>query len=159
MAAAARAHPAGRYAVASAADLPLEDGTVDVAVDVFGPVMAEELARVVRPGGLVVAAHPGPEHLEDLRTLVYDNPRPHVVKSPLRAATAWFVETGTASIRFPVVVTDVEQLGDLFAMTPYRWHAPHDIHARLAAAVAPRFETGADVQVTTYRRIARSPSG
>jgi hypothetical protein len=55
-------------------------------------------------------------------------------------------------------VTDTAQLDDLFAMTPYRWHAPPDIHERLAAAVSPRFETLVDVRVTTYRR-APTPLG
>jgi 23S rRNA (guanine745-N1)-methyltransferase len=152
VAAAARAHPAGWYAVASAAELPLQDAAVDAALVVFGPVMAAELARVVRPGGVVVAAHPGPQHLEELRTFVYAEARPHEVKPPLREATQWFVDEGSVVVQFPLVVTDRAQLDDLFAMTPYRWHAPPDIHERLAAAVSPRFETLADVRVTTYRR-------
>jgi len=153
VAAAARAHPGGWYAVASATDLPLQDGAVDVALNVFGPVAAEELARVVRPGGAVVTAHPGEAHLEALRSMVYPQARPHTVKPPLRNAGEWFTQTGSMSVTFGVVVTDVAGLRDLFAMTPYRWQAPPDIDARLAAAVAPRFETVADVRVTTYRRL------
>ena len=153
VAAAARAHSGGWYAVASAADLPLQDAAVDVALNVFGPVAAEELARVVRPGGAVVTAHPGAAHLEGLRSMVYTQARPHAVKPPLRGAGEWFTQTGSMSVTFGVVVTDVAGLRDLFAMTPYRWHAPPDIDARIAAAVAPRFETVADVRVTTYRRL------
>jgi 23S rRNA (guanine745-N1)-methyltransferase len=152
VAAAARSHPDGCYAVASAADVPLAEACVDAVVNVFGPVMAAELARVVRPGGVVVAAHPGPDHLEELRRLVYAEARPHEVKSPLRSAREWFVELGSEAIVFPVVVTDPSNLEDLFAMTPYRWHAPPDIKDRLAAAASSRFETVADVRVTAYRR-------
>lgn len=152
VAAAARAHSGGWYAVASAAGLPLPDAAIDVALNVFGPVAAGELARVVRPGGAVVTAHPGAAHLEGLRSLVYTQARPHEVKPPLRDADEWFTQTGSMSITFDVVVTDVAGLRDLFAMTPYRWHAPPDIDVRIAAAVTPRFETVADVRVTTYRR-------
>jgi 23S rRNA (guanine745-N1)-methyltransferase len=152
VAAAARAHSDGWYAVASAASLPLRDAAVDVALNVFGPIAAAELARVVRPGGAVVTAHPAAAHLEGLRSLVYPQARPHEVKPPLRDAGEWFAETGSMLITFDVVVTDVAGLRDLFAMTPYRWHAPPDIDVRIAAAVAPRFETVADVRVTTYRR-------
>ncbi|MGO9196378.1 MAG: putative RNA methyltransferase [Acidimicrobiales bacterium] len=155
VAAAARADPDGWYAVASAADLPLEDGTVDVALNVFGPVAPAELARVVRHGGAVVAAYPGPSHLEDLRTLVYEDARPHEVKPPLRHAAEWFTEVSSVSVRYPIVVTDPARLDDLFAMTPYRWHAPADMRERLVAAASPSFETIADVRVTTYRRTAR----
>lgn len=153
VACAARAHPAGLYAVASAADLPLRGSVVDVAMSVFGPIIPDELARVVRPGGVVVAAHPGAAHLEGLRSMVYPRARPHEVKPPLRGAGEWFAQIGSMSVTFPVTVTDVAGLRDLFAMTPYRWHAPPDIDDRIAAAVSPRFETRADVWITTCRRM------
>jgi len=149
---AARRHPSGCYAVASAVDLPVADGAVDLAVLVFGPVFPTELARVVRAGGGVVAVHPGPRHLESLRALVYAEPHPHEVKAPLRTAPEEFAKRGAEPVRFPVVVRDVELLRALFAMTPYRWHAPPDIGARLDAAAAGGFETQADVVVTSYRR-------
>jgi 23S rRNA (guanine745-N1)-methyltransferase len=152
VAAAARAHRAGWYAVASAADLPLDDTAVDVALNVFGPVAGAELGRAIRSGGAAVTAHPGPDHLEGLRLLVYPDARQHEVKPPLRAASDWFTQTDSLSVTFPVVATDKASLRDLFAMTPYRWHAPRDIEERIAAAVSPRFETVADLRITVYRR-------
>ena len=157
VAAAARSDPDGSYAVASASDLPLQDGSVDVAVNVFGPVIPGELARVVRPGGTVVAAFPGAGHLDQLRSMVYSDARPHQVKPPLRDAGEWFVQTAAMSVTFTLAFTDAAALRDLFAMTPYRWHAPADMDDRIAAAVSPRFETLADIEVATYcRRGARS---
>jgi 23S rRNA (guanine745-N1)-methyltransferase len=152
---AARNHREGWYAVASAGDLPVPPSTVDVALDVFGPVVAAELARVVRTDGTVIAVHPGPRHLASLRALVYADPHPHEVKPPLRGEPDWFETTGWEAVTFPVVVSDASVLADLFAMTPYRWHAPPDIGARLAAAAADGFATDADVIVTTYRRTGR----
>lgn len=146
---AARAHPSGFYAVASAADLPLADRAVDVALDVFGPVIPDELARVVRPAGLVVAAHPGPRHLAALRRLVYAEARPHEVKDPLRTAGEHFTRIGSETVRFGIVTADAQ---DLWAMTPYRWHAPPDIEARLVEASAHGFRTEVDVVVAAYRR-------
>jgi 23S rRNA (guanine745-N1)-methyltransferase len=148
VAAAARTHRSVWYAVASAADLPLDDAAVDVALNVFSPVAVAELARVVRLGGAVVAAHPGPAHLEGLRFLVYPDARPHQVKPPLRDAGEWFTQTDSLSITFPLAATDTAGLHDLFAMTPYRWHAPRDIDERIAAAVSPQFETVADLRIT-----------
>jgi len=149
---AAAAHGGGWYAVASAADLPLADASVDVAVDIFGPVMADELARVVRPGGTVVAVHPGSRHLGALRALVYAESRPHEVKDPLRAASAWFAPAGSATATFPLMIDDADALVDLFTMTPYRWHAPPDIEDRLRAAAGAGFETEVDVVLTSYVR-------
>jgi 23S rRNA (guanine745-N1)-methyltransferase len=152
VAAAARSDPGRSYAVASAYDLPLHDASVDVAVTVFGPVVAGELARVVREGGAVVAAFPRASHLEQLRSMVYRDPRPHHVKPPLRNAAEWFVETGSRSVTFTIPVTDAAAVRDLVAMTPYRWLAPPDIDDRIAAAISPGFEILADIQVATYRR-------
>jgi 23S rRNA (guanine745-N1)-methyltransferase len=150
--AAAHAHPQGWYAVANATALPLPDGSIDAVVNIFGPVFARELARVVRPGGAVVMAHPGPHHLAALRALVYESPRPHQVKPPLRGAADWFEEVGSVPVRFPVEVEGPGAAADLFAMTPYRWHGPRDIGERLAEAGRQRLTTEVDARVTTYRR-------
>ena len=154
---AARLHPAGWYAVGSAGDLPLPPAAVDVAMGVFGPVLPDELARVVRAGGAVILAHPGAGHLASLRQLVYDDPRPHEVKDPLRDAGELFAPVGTMTVTFPIALTDGGQLNDLFAMTPYRWHAPPDIVERLAteAGRPGGFETEVDVIVSSYRRTGR----
>jgi 23S rRNA (guanine745-N1)-methyltransferase len=152
VAVAARSHPAGWYAVGTANALPLHEHSVDAAVSIFSPTFAEELARVVRPGGVVVTAGPGPGPLATLRALVYERARPHEVKPPLRGAEEWFDEIGSVTLRFPLVVTDIAALRDLFAMTPYRWHAPRDIEERLTEATRRPFASSADVRVTTYRR-------
>jgi 23S rRNA (guanine745-N1)-methyltransferase len=151
VAAASRAHPGGTYAVASAADLPLADGVVDVTMAVFAPVVPAELARVIRPGGTAVVAHPGPLHLDGLRRLVYPDARAHRAKSPLGDESALFTEISSTSVQFRVVAAVPQSLRDLFAMTPYRWHAPADIDARLAEAAWRRFETYADIRLTCYR--------
>lgn len=151
VASAARAHREGWYAVASAADIPLGDACIDLALNVFGPVAPAELARVVRPGGWVLAAHPAAEHLAEVRALVYDQARPHEVKAPLRNS-ADFAQVGAARVTFTITVAGAEQLQDLFAMTPYRWHARPDIYDRLSAAARPTFTTTADVQLTLYQR-------
>ncbi len=153
---AARADPHGWYAVATAGDLPVCSAAVDVVLDVFGPLLAAELARVVRPGGTVIAAHPGPRHLASLRALVYAEARPHEVKTPLRDAPDWFETTGSETVTFPLVIADAGVLADLFAMTPYRWHAPPDIAARLTDAAVGGFATDVDVIITTCRRTPRS---
>ncbi len=67
---AARAHP--RIA-AIACDvwhqIPLQDATVDLALNVFAPRNPEELARVLRPGGTLIVVTPASEHLAELAEL------------------------------------------------------------------------------------------
>ena len=156
VATAARGHRSGWYAVASAGDTPMARAAVDVALNVFGPVMPEELARVVHPGGAAVIAHPGPRHLEALRAMVYADPRDHAVKDPLRGGREWFDEAGRVTVTFPITIDDGATLRDLFAMTPYRWHAPPDIGARLDRAAHDGFRTDVDVVISSYTRRSAS---
>jgi 23S rRNA (guanine745-N1)-methyltransferase len=46
-------------------------------VRIYAPCNAEELARVVKPGGWVITATPGPRHLMELKGLIYDEVRLH----------------------------------------------------------------------------------
>jgi len=153
---AARADPEGWYAVANAADVPVPDESVDLLLNVFGPIVPNELARIVRRDGIVVAAHPGPRHLDALRTLVFaKNTGQQPAKPPLRNAEEWFMEVGRVSIGFPLTIPDESVLGDLFAMTPYQWHAPTNIGDRLTALASSGREILADIQVTVYKRTGR----
>ncbi len=53
----------------------------DAVVRIYAPCNAEELARVVRPGGWVITATPGPRHLLELKGLIYDEVRLHELKT------------------------------------------------------------------------------
>ena len=65
---AARRWPASTFAVADLwADWPARDVAVDLVVSIFAPKNFPETARVLRPGGWLALAYPGPEHLIELR--------------------------------------------------------------------------------------------
>ena len=49
------------------AEWPVNDATVDLVVSIFAPKNFREMARVLRPGGCLALAYPGPEHLIELR--------------------------------------------------------------------------------------------
>ena len=69
--------PAGQLCVASSQRLPFEDASLDAIVRIYAPCNAVELARVVRPGGWVITATPGPRHPMELKGLIYDEVRLH----------------------------------------------------------------------------------
>jgi 23S rRNA (guanine745-N1)-methyltransferase len=146
------------YAIASAFDIPVADGSIAALVSVFGPVAPDEYARVAAPGAVVVAAHPGPDHLDALRALVYDTPHPHDVKAPLRNDARWSV-LDEHRVRYRLTLTSGGEVAQLLAMTPYRWHAPRDIDERIAGHIDSHsgFSTTADVVVTRYGSVEPNP--
>lgn len=70
---AARRCPAGEFAVGTVYHLPVADASVDVLVDCFSPLAAEEFARVLKPGGVFLYVVPGPRHLWELKEILYEN--------------------------------------------------------------------------------------
>src|SRR5205807_1251711 len=105
------------YAVADAFGLPVEDGSLDVVLSVFGPVVSAEAERVLAPGGVVIAVGPGPLHLIELKQLLMDHPSPH----PLRGPTGFerhFRGVARWRVSFQVQIAQ-QHLGPLATMTPY----------------------------------------
>jgi len=49
--------------------IPLRDGSVDLALNVFAPRNGSELARVLAPGGTLIVVTPSPDHLRELAGL------------------------------------------------------------------------------------------
>ena len=126
---AAKALPTGRYAVASSFSQPVGDGWADLLLNIFSPFAREEFFRVLRPGGRLIYAVPGPDHLYEMKAVLYEKP----YKNPdQQVEYPGFNPVGertvTGKLRVPA-----EQLEALFAMTPYYWRTPADGAARLAA--------------------------
>lgn len=69
--AAAKRYSQVKFCVASSHRLPFADASMDAVIRIYAPCKAQELARVVKPGGWVVTATPGPHHLMELKGLIY----------------------------------------------------------------------------------------
>lgn len=63
---ATRAHPRVGAVVADVRNLPMGDATAEVVLVVFAPRAVGEIARILRPGGVLVVATPEPDHLTEL---------------------------------------------------------------------------------------------
>jgi 23S rRNA (guanine745-N1)-methyltransferase len=65
---AARRWPTLAFAVVDLwGEWPVDDATVDLVLSIFAPKNFGEIGRVLRPGGWLALAFPGPEHLIELR--------------------------------------------------------------------------------------------
>jgi 23S rRNA (guanine745-N1)-methyltransferase len=140
---AAKRYPTLEFAVASVYRLPFDDASFDALVDVFSPRPFDELLRVLRPGGVALVVTPGPDHLAQLKALVYDTPRPHVDDEP--GPEPERVER----VRFVVDLTEPALRRHLLEMTPYWWSTPADRRERVADQLT---SVHVDMQLAVYRR-------
>ncbi len=126
---AAKRYPNVQFAVASNADLPLANDSLDCALRIFAPAADGEIVRALKPGGLFIAVTPGERHLFQLRQLVYDAPREH-------AAPIGQIE-GLNHVRreamdYRIRLTGRGQAAKLLAMTPYYWQASREKQEHIA---------------------------
>jgi 23S rRNA (guanine745-N1)-methyltransferase len=118
---AAKQYPAMPFAVASSFDLPLADASMDVLVRVFAPASEAEIVRVLKPNGLYLWAYPAAQHLFELRTLIYDDPKPHSVED--LPPMVGMLECEPVRVKDAVTLPDQASVAALLHMTPYYWSA------------------------------------
>lgn len=117
-----------QFAVASAFAVPAADGSADCLTNVFAPIVPQECERVVKPGGVMILAVPGPRHLYGLKEILYDAPYENEYRE---TEYPGFVFLRRETVEDTLVLDDPQQIQNLFAMTPYYWKTPESGSRRL----------------------------
>ena len=136
------------WVVGSNAKLPVLSGTLDRVLCLFGFPVYPEFARVLKPGGQLVQVDAGPDHLRELREIIYPSlkpERPADLQPP-----AGFSRLPTETLRFSIDLTSAGQIADLLTMTPHLYRASAE--GRAAAAALTTLPLGVDVRLTCFER-------
>lgn len=141
--AAGRAGLDALFAVASVYTLPVKDASVDAVVSLFAPIAEQELLRVLKPGGILLAAGAGREHLLSLKRALYDTPRENEIRADLPVTMR---ELSAEVLDFSMEL-DPPAIANLFAMTPYYYRTAAEGRARLAALSHLTCEAQMDIRV------------
>ena len=124
---AAKAYPQHHYAVASSRDLPVMPSTMDMALCIFSPSNDVEISRVLRQGGFYLEVGPGPEHLWQLKSALYEQPRHH---APARRQMVGGCLAGEGELHYERTL-DNELLQALLAATPFAFRGRRESRAAL----------------------------
>lgn len=137
------------WVVGSNAHLPVLPGTLDRVLCMFGFPVYTEFARVLKPGGRLLQVDAGPDHLRELREIIYPSLKP---ERPAEVQTPQgFSRLPTETLRFSIDLTSPEQISDLLAMTPHLHRASAEGRAKAAALTA--LSLCVDVRLTGFKRV------
>lgn len=136
------------WVVGSNARLPVLSGTLDRVLCMFGFPVYPEFARVLKPGGRLLQVDAGPDHLRELREIIYPSLKPE--RAADLTTPAGFSRLPTETLRFPIELTSAEQIADLLAMTPHLFRASAE--GRAAVATLTELSLGVEVRLTGFER-------
>lgn len=146
--AAARQERRAAWVVGSNANLPVLPATLDRVLCMFGFPVYPEFARVLKRGGVLLQVDAGPDHLRELREVIY--PTLKAERSTAAQAPQGFNAAPGDSVRYALELAGAEQIADLLAMTPHLYRASAEGRARAAALTA--LSVTVDVRLTRWVR-------
>ncbi len=109
---------------------PVFPSSLSCVISMFAPVAYGAADRVLREGGGIVVLIPGPDHLIEMRDLIYPNVRKREEPTPPPAPFKTVERTET---RYTVRLTARETV-DLFSMTPFSRRVPEEAQRRVTEA-------------------------
>jgi 23S rRNA (guanine745-N1)-methyltransferase len=136
------------WIVGSNANLPVLPGMLDLVLCMFGFPVYAEFARVLKLGGVLLQVDAGPDHLRELREIIYPALKPE--RPADMQVPAGFCSLFTETVRFLLNLDSQEQIADLLAMTPHLYRASAEGRARATALTA--LAVTVDVRLTCFGR-------
>lgn len=105
-----------QWLCATAAHIPVEDGSVNLLTSLFALTLPEEFRRVLAPGGYYFQVLAAQDHLLGLKGIIYD--RLNFKEKDTVPELPGFERVRSIPIRFSFTV-EGQQIRNLFSMTPH----------------------------------------
>ena len=146
---AAKRYTEMQFAIGSSFHLPYLTGSLDIIFSIFSPFEAQEIFRVLKPGGIIMVVRPGANHLKELGELIYG--KFQLQGNQLDLSESLDVKLiKKYQLNFDINLETNEDLMSLVNMTPYCWHLNDENKATLAKT--KKLTTGADFQISLFQR-------
>ena len=136
------------YSVGSIFELPVDNGSADLIINMFAPVASEEFLRVLRVGGHFIVASAGVEHLNGLKRVLYEEIYKNDEKI-LNYDGAQLVRCD--NLKYDIKICGNDAIKNLFSMTPYYHRTSLDDKKKLDDV--DEINTTIEVNFAIYKKI------
>ncbi|MEE9322473.1 MAG: methyltransferase domain-containing protein [Granulosicoccus sp.] len=148
--AAAKRHLYAAWAVGNNKRLPVLKGAASIITSLFGFETWHPWADLQHAGQIVVTASAGPQHLIELRKLIYETVIVHEVPDNAEALAAGYRQTGDSRVEFSSQINDPAIVANILAMTPHGHRVGTDSRTSLDTSVVS--ELTMDIVIRLYQR-------
>lgn len=114
------------WIVGSNAQLPVEPASVDLIICMFGFWQPEWFAKVLKPGGKVILAESGIDHLIELREIIYKEVHRKDAPELNGISDAGLSLIDQQQLKFRPATLNKDQIQDLLVMTPHLYRANYE---------------------------------
>lgn len=136
------------FCVASSYRLPFMDHSIDGILRIYAPSEANELTRVTSDNAILIAVTPAPNHLKQLKALIYSDVTLH---SEEQEEIAGFNLLHRERLSYLMHLNKADRL-NLLQMTPFAWRA--DDKVRESLEQLENWECDADFYLSVYQKTA-----
>lgn len=102
---------------------PVAEASVDIILCVFGFYNFDGFLNILKPSGKVILVEPGPDHLQELREIIYSNVKKTQPPSLSYAEKLGFSMGDSQQLQFKTGSINRRQMTNLLLMTPHFYRA------------------------------------
>lgn len=129
---------------------PVTPDSIDIILCVFGFQSFDGFNKVLKTGGKVILVEPGPDHLKELRAILYTDVRKSDPPDISYAEELGFFMRDRQQLQFSTGLINNEQINNLLVMTPHLYRANQA--GREAAAGLQELDLTVDVVFRTLEK-------
>jgi 23S rRNA (guanine745-N1)-methyltransferase len=101
---------------------PVADKSVDIILCLFGFLSIDAFSRLLKPGGKIILLDPGPDHLQELREIIYPEVKTRGADISKQGVEG-FSLINSEELRYEEMINSSEKIKQLLIMTPHFYRA------------------------------------